>query len=209
MAGLASLGGRGAFIGKVRDDQLGAIFRHDIRSLGIVFETAPAADGPSTARCLVLVTPDAQRTLQTYLGAAADLGPEDVDERLIAGARITYLEGYLWDRPPAKQAFVRAAEAAPLSVSDELAIPGTRSGSALFSLPSIGGSGRASAEAPFSIAPVPGGDGAATLRGTVSLFGSLGAVVEYASGLPRFRGLSFSPSETVRIEATGYVFERE
>lgn len=112
IACVASLGGSGAFVGKVRDDQLGAIFRHDIRSLGITFDTAAAADGPATARCLVLVTPDAQRTLQTFLGAAATLGPGDIDEPLIARSKITYLEGYLWDLPPAKQAFVRAAEAA-------------------------------------------------------------------------------------------------
>jgi sugar/nucleoside kinase (ribokinase family) len=109
VAALASLGGRGAFIGKVRDDQLGAIFRHDIRSLGITFDTCSAADGPPTGRCLVLVTPDAHRTLQTFLGAAAGLGPEDIDPELIAAAKITYLEGYLWDPPRAKEAFRKAA----------------------------------------------------------------------------------------------------
>ncbi|TVR99957.1 MAG: adenosine kinase [Rhodospirillales bacterium] len=112
VAGFASLGGRGAFIGKVRDDQLGAIFRHDIRSLGITFDSLPAPHGPPTGRCLVLVTPDADRTLQTYLGAAAEIGPEDIDAALIGGADITYLEGYLWDRPRAKEAFVKAGEIA-------------------------------------------------------------------------------------------------
>ncbi len=129
IAGVASLGGKGAFIGKVRDDQLGAIFRHDIRSLGITFETAPAADGPSTGRCLVLVTPDAHRTLQTFLGASAELGPDDIDAELIAAAKVTYLEGYLWDRPQAKEAFVKAARIAhaagrrvALSLSDPFCV---------------------------------------------------------------------------------------
>lgn len=129
IAGLASLGGRGAFIGKVNQDQLGAIFRHDIRALGIAFETPPAVDGPATARCLVFVTPDAQRTLQTYLGACVELGPADIDPSLIAAARVTYLEGYLWDRPEAKEAFVKAATVAhqadrqvALSLSDPFCV---------------------------------------------------------------------------------------
>ncbi len=112
MAGIASLGGRPAFIGKVRDDQLGAIFAHDIRAAGVTFATAPAVEGPATARCLIFVTPDAQRTMNTYLGASVELGPEDVDEELIAAARVTYLEGYLWDRPRAKEAFRKAARIA-------------------------------------------------------------------------------------------------
>jgi sugar/nucleoside kinase (ribokinase family) len=112
LAGLASLGGQGAFIGKVRDDQLGAVFAHDIRAAGIRFETGFATAGPPTARCLVLVTPDAQRTMQTFLGAAVDLGPEDVDPAVIESAEVTYLEGYLWDPPRAKQAFLKAAEIA-------------------------------------------------------------------------------------------------
>jgi sugar/nucleoside kinase (ribokinase family) len=109
IADLASLGGSGAFIGKVRDDQLGGIFRHDMVSMGIDFTTGAATAGPSTGRCLVLVTPDAQRTLQTYLGVSGDLGPEDVDPAMIAASRVTYLEGYLWDQPRAKQAFIQAA----------------------------------------------------------------------------------------------------
>lgn len=109
IAALALLGGRGAFIGKVCDDQLGAIFRKDIEALGVVFDSKPSRYSASTARCLILVTPDAQRTMQTYLGACVELGPDDIDENLIAGAHITYLEGYLWDPPKAKEAFVKAA----------------------------------------------------------------------------------------------------
>jgi sugar/nucleoside kinase (ribokinase family) len=112
MAGLASLGGRAAFIGKVKDDQLGAIFSHDIRAAGVSFQTPAAKDGPPTARCLIFVTPDAQRTMNTYLGACVELGPEDVEEALIASAQVTYLEGYLWDRPRAKDAFRKAARLA-------------------------------------------------------------------------------------------------
>ncbi len=109
IAGLASLGGDGAYIGKVRDDGLGRIFERDIRAQGVVFETAAAASGPSTARCLIFVTPDAQRTMQTFLGASATLGPDDVDAEMIRRAKITYLEGYLWDPAPAKEAFRKAA----------------------------------------------------------------------------------------------------
>ena len=112
VAGLASLGGSGAFIGKVRDDELGAVFRHDIRALGITFETLLAGDSAPTARCLILVTPDAQRTMQTYLGACVELGPDDIDPELVAAARVCYLEGYLWDRPEAKEAFRKAAHVA-------------------------------------------------------------------------------------------------
>ena len=112
MAGIASLDGRAAFIGKVKDDQLGAIFAHDIRSAGVAFRTRPARGGAPTARCLIFVTPDAQRTMNTYLGASVELGPEDVDEALIAAAQVTYLEGYLWDRPRAKDAFRKAARIA-------------------------------------------------------------------------------------------------
>lgn len=129
IAGLASLGGNGAFIGKVKRDQLGNIFSHDIRALGIHFATEPSVDGPSTARCLVFVTPDAQRTLQTYLGACVQLGPEDIDADTVAAAKLTYLEGYLWDPPAAQQAFVKAAEIAhgagrlvSLSLSDPFCV---------------------------------------------------------------------------------------
>jgi sugar/nucleoside kinase (ribokinase family) len=109
MAGLASLGSRAGYIGKVCDDELGEVFRHDIRAIGVRYETLPIAGDPPTARCLIVVTPDAQRTMHTFLGASTELGPEDIDEGLIAASRITYLEGYLWDKPKAKDAFVKAA----------------------------------------------------------------------------------------------------
>jgi sugar/nucleoside kinase (ribokinase family) len=111
IAGVASLGGRSAYIGKVCDDQLGRVYRHDIRAAGVTFDVAADAAG-STGRCLIAVTPDAQRTMQTYLGAGSDLGPEDVDPQLIANASVTYLEGYLWDPPRAKEAFLKAARVA-------------------------------------------------------------------------------------------------
>ena len=110
IAGLASLGGKGAFVGKVRDDQLGAIFRHDIRTLGVGFDTLLAQSGTPTARCLIFVTPDAQRTMLTYLGACVELGPDDIDPDVIAESKICYLEGYLFDPPQAKEAFIKASE---------------------------------------------------------------------------------------------------
>lgn len=129
IAGLASLGADGAYIGKVRDDQLGEIFRHDIRALGVGFDTVAASDGPGTARCMVLVTEDADRTLQTYLGACVGLAPSDVDEQVVSQSEITYLEGYLWDPPEAKKAFVKAADIAhkagrrvALSLSDPFCV---------------------------------------------------------------------------------------
>jgi sugar/nucleoside kinase (ribokinase family) len=109
IAGIASLGGAGAYIGKIRDDQLGTVFSHDLRAIGVRFETKAATAGPPTARCLILVTEDAQRTMNTYLGACVELGPEDIDEGLIRGAAVTYLEGYLFDPPRAKDAFRKAA----------------------------------------------------------------------------------------------------
>ncbi|MEA2931089.1 MAG: hypothetical protein QOG38_3517 [Hyphomicrobiales bacterium] len=112
IAGVASFGARAAFIGKVKDDQLGKAFAHDIRAAGVAFSTPAAADGPSTARCYVLVTPDGERTMNTYLGAAQNLTPADIDEKLVAAAEITYLEGYLWDPPQAKEAFRKAAQIA-------------------------------------------------------------------------------------------------
>lgn len=111
-AGLASFGARVAYIGKVADDQLGSIFRHDIRSIGAEFDTPPAPDGPPTARCLIFITPDAERTMNTFLGACVNLGPDDIDAALLARAQVTYLEGYLWDRDEAKQAFLKAAKLA-------------------------------------------------------------------------------------------------
>jgi sugar/nucleoside kinase (ribokinase family) len=110
LAGIAQLGGRAGFIGRVRDDQLGAIFAHDIRAAGARFETPAAIDGPSTARCLILVTPDAQRTMCTYLGASVGLDPTDLDLDMVRQASVLYLEGYLWDSEEAKRAFIAAAE---------------------------------------------------------------------------------------------------
>ena len=112
IAGVASLGGRAAYIGKVADDQLGRVFRHDIRAAGVTYEVPPANGGAPSGRCLIVVTPDAQRTMNTFLGAGVDLGPEDVDAALIAGAQVTYLEGYLWDPPRAKEAFLKATRVA-------------------------------------------------------------------------------------------------
>jgi sugar/nucleoside kinase (ribokinase family) len=129
MAGIASLGGKGAYIGKVRNDQLGDVFAHDLRAIGVKFDTKPLTQGPSTARCLILVTPDAQRTMNTYLGACVELGPEDIDPELIASAQVTYLEGYLFDPPRAKEAFRKAAKIAheagrkvALSLSDPFCV---------------------------------------------------------------------------------------
>lgn len=129
LAGIAQLGGRAGFIGRVRDDQLGGIFSHDIRSVGARFETPAATSGPSTARCLILVTPDAQRTMCTYLGASVGLHPGDLDLAMVAEAKVLYLEGYLWDSDEAKQAFIAAAEVArahggevALSLSDAFCV---------------------------------------------------------------------------------------
>lgn len=112
MAGYASFGGRGGFIGKVADDQLGKIFQHDIRSLGLTYDTQPLTLGEPTGRCLILVTPDGQRTMNTFLGASIEIKEDDVEPDLITNAYITYLEGYLFDRDQAKKAFIRAAELA-------------------------------------------------------------------------------------------------
>jgi sugar/nucleoside kinase (ribokinase family) len=112
MAALASLGARAGYVGKVQADQLGEVFSHDIRASGVDFHTPPLHAGPPTARCLIFVTPDGQRTMATYLGACVELGPDDVDEADVAAARILYLEGYLWDRPGAKAACLKAAEIA-------------------------------------------------------------------------------------------------
>jgi adenosine kinase len=112
VVGVGSFGGRAAFVGKVRDDALGDVFAHDIRAAGVAFETPPAFEGPSTARCYILVTPDGERTMNTYLGAAQDLHPNDIDEEAVKAAAITYLEGYLWDPKHAKSAFLKAAKVA-------------------------------------------------------------------------------------------------
>lgn len=112
MVGVASLGGAAQYLGKVRDDQLGAVFAHDLSATGVRFTLPAATVGPSTGCCLILVTPDAQRTMSTYLGVSALLGPDDVDEEVIASGSVLYLEGYLFDPPEAQEAFRRAARIA-------------------------------------------------------------------------------------------------
>ncbi|MBL4666347.1 MAG: adenosine kinase [Sneathiella sp.] len=111
-AGVASLGGRSNYIGKVRNDQLGDIFAHDIQASGVNFETAKSVLGAATARSFVLVTPDANRTMNTYLGACVELGPDDIDPEIIAASAVTYMEGYLWDPDGGKAAFRKAAKIA-------------------------------------------------------------------------------------------------
>jgi len=129
LAGIAALGGKGAFIGRVGGDLLGQVFRHDIQAAGIHFATAPSTGGAPTARCLILVTADAQRSMNTFLGACIELGPEDIDPALIEASAVTYLEGYLWDPPRAKEALRRSAELAhaagrkvALSLSDSFCV---------------------------------------------------------------------------------------
>jgi sugar/nucleoside kinase (ribokinase family) len=129
IVGLASLGARAAFVGKVKDDQLGRAFTHDIRAAGVAFNTAPGSGGPSTGRCYVLVTPDGERTMNTFLGAAQDLHPADIDADMIAASAVIYLEGYLWDPKNAKDAFLKAAKIAhvaerkvALSLSDAFCV---------------------------------------------------------------------------------------
>jgi sugar/nucleoside kinase (ribokinase family) len=112
IAGVADFGARAAFVGKVRDDQLGNVFSHDIRATKVVFDTRPASIGPATARCYILVTPDGERTMNTYLGAAQDLSPADIDPGQVAASSIVYLEGYLWDPKNAKEAFLKASKVA-------------------------------------------------------------------------------------------------
>jgi sugar/nucleoside kinase (ribokinase family) len=109
IAGLASFGGRGAFMGKVADDQLGEVFAHDMRAIGARFENAPLTGGPTTAISMINVTPDAQRTMCTYLGASVEFTDDDVDAATVEAAQIVYLEGYLFDAEPARRAFAKAA----------------------------------------------------------------------------------------------------
>ena len=129
MAGLASFGRAAAFVGKVKDDEAGREFAHDIRQAGVAFDTPFAGDGAATARCLIFVTPDGQRTMNTYLGACQALAPADIDETLVASAKVLYMEGYLWDPPGAKAAFLKAAKISrangrnvALSLSDSFCI---------------------------------------------------------------------------------------
>src|SRR3954447_15154708 len=112
IVGIANLGARAAYVGKVKDDQIGRLYMHEIRAAGGAFETRPAADGPATGCSYILVTPDGERTMNTYLGAAQDLMPDDIDAAQIAASRVVYLEGYLWDPKNAKEAFVKAASIA-------------------------------------------------------------------------------------------------
>lgn len=113
--GVASLGGRAAFVGKVSDDELGEIFTHDLRATGVTYATPLATGGPPTARCLVLVSPDGQRTMATHLGVAGELSAADVDQGLVERARITFLEGYLVGLPTAEEALTTAVDAARAS----------------------------------------------------------------------------------------------
>lgn len=129
-AGIASFGAKVAYVGRVANDQLGEVFAHDIVASGVDFLRSSAdASGPPTARCLVLVTPDAQRTMNTYLGACVELGPDDINPEAFENAQVTYLEGYLWDPPSAKEAMLKAANAArgarrkvALSLSDAFCV---------------------------------------------------------------------------------------
>ncbi|MDG1709002.1 MAG: adenosine kinase [Emcibacteraceae bacterium] len=129
IAGLASMGSNTAYIGKIRDDQMGRVFQHDIRSMGTTFNTASADAGPATAHCLVMVTPDAERTMCTYLGACVNLNENDIDKGIVEASAIIYLEGYLWDPDAAKKAFRKAIEIAhnagnkvALSLSDPFCV---------------------------------------------------------------------------------------
>ena len=128
-AGVASFGGKAAYLGKVFDDQLGMVFAHDMRAQGVTFECPPASEGPPTGRSLIVVTPDAQRTMNTYLGASAFFGPNDVDVDLVRSAQVTFLEGYLFDRPESMEAYWKASDIATeagrkvaLSLSDTFCV---------------------------------------------------------------------------------------
>lgn len=129
IAGLGSLGAACGYIGKLRDDELGDAYKHDLLASGVRFTTPMATDGPATARCIIFVTSDAERTMNTYLGACVNLTEGDIDEALVASAKITYMEGYLYDEPHAKAAFRRAADIAhaagrkvSLSLSDSFCV---------------------------------------------------------------------------------------
>ncbi|HAX92270.1 MAG TPA: adenosine kinase [Rhodospirillaceae bacterium] len=135
VAGMAALGGTPTYIGKVKDDQFGGIFRHDMRASGVHYPTPPTKTGPATARCLIMVTPDAERSMSTFLGACVDLSPEDIDRQQVANAQITFLEGYLFDKPKAQEAFRLAAKIAhdtgrrlALTLSDTFCVDRHREG---------------------------------------------------------------------------------
>ncbi|PIR39617.1 MAG: adenosine kinase [Alphaproteobacteria bacterium CG11_big_fil_rev_8_21_14_0_20_39_49] len=129
LAGIASFGGSAAFIGKVKDDELGAIFRHDLRSIGVHYDTLPSTEGAATAKCLIAITPDAERTMSTFLGATKEITKNDISEEIVAAGKVTYLEGYLWDEPQAKEAMRCAVDIArkhdrkvALSLSDSFCV---------------------------------------------------------------------------------------
>lgn len=129
MAAYASLGGKGAYIGKVAQDQLGTVFSHDMKSIGVHFDTAPLSGETETGRCMILVSEDGNRTMNTFLGAAVELTPDDIDEQLIRDSAVTYMEGYLYDPPLAMQAFQKAGRIAneagrkvSLSLSDPFCV---------------------------------------------------------------------------------------
>ena len=133
MAGLAALGGRAAFIGRVSDDQLGRVFAHDIRAGGVDYRTPPATGGPPTGQCLILVSPDGQRTMNTYLGSCQEVDAQDVDAARVEAALVTYIEGYLWDPPAPIRACTRALELArgtgrktAMTLSDVFCVNGHR-----------------------------------------------------------------------------------
>lgn len=133
-AGIASFGGRAAYIGRVHDDQLGTVFRHDIRAIGVSYETEPAKEGAPTATSMILVTPDAQRTMSTYLGACGELNRADIDDDVVANADVTYIEGYMWDRDHQKEAVLHAMDVAKengklvsISLSDSFCVDRFRS----------------------------------------------------------------------------------
>lgn len=135
MAGVAALGLNAGFIGQVADDQLGAIFAHDMKSLGVRFDTPPISDSLPTGRCLIIVTPDAQRTMNTCPGASHELTPERLDEQMVRSASITFLEGYLWGPERPRHAMLRAAQIAhdaertvAFTLSESLCIPGRKEG---------------------------------------------------------------------------------
>jgi sugar/nucleoside kinase (ribokinase family) len=112
VVGVAEFGARAAYIGKTKADEVGRVFAHDLRATGVHFQTPACLDGPATARSFIIVTPDGERSMNTYLGACQNLAPEDVDETLVRDSAIVYLEGYLWDPPAAKEAFVKASRLA-------------------------------------------------------------------------------------------------
>ncbi len=112
MTGVASFGGTAAYIGKVNDDELGQVFGHDLRAVGVQFRPGAHVEQTATGRCIIVVTPDAERTMNTYLGVSSLLCPSDIDQAAVAAGKVLYMEGYLYDRPEAKEAFRHAAEIA-------------------------------------------------------------------------------------------------